>query len=79
MLDIVDRFPLYPLIFTFIFYPVAAWILLKLSPGKIRMQCFTALNLAGLAMLCWLSGASGVRLKVAVSYTKVPLLFSQFM
>jgi D-alanyl-lipoteichoic acid acyltransferase DltB (MBOAT superfamily) len=75
MIDIVDRFPLYPLIFSFILYPAAAWIVLTLWPSKTRMQCFTVLNLGGAAVLCWLSGANGVRVKAAVSYSKVPLLF----
>lgn len=75
MFDIVDRFPLYPLIFSFLLYPVAAWIVLRLLSPKIKMQCFTVLNLAGLAVMCWLSGANGVRVKVAMSYSKVPLLF----
>jgi D-alanyl-lipoteichoic acid acyltransferase DltB (MBOAT superfamily) len=75
MLDVVDRFPLYPLILTFVFYPVLAWILLKLAPSSIRIQFFTILNVAGLAAMCWLSGASGVRLKEASAYSKVALLF----
>jgi D-alanyl-lipoteichoic acid acyltransferase DltB (MBOAT superfamily) len=75
MIDIVDRFPLYPLIFCFVLYPVAAWVLLRVSPQKIRMQCFTVLNIAGLAVMCWLSGASGVRVRAALSYSRVPLLF----
>jgi len=75
MLDALDRFPLYPLILSFVLYPVAAWMVLHLSPRKIRMQCFTLLNVAGLAGLCWLGGANGVRAKAVVSYSKVPLLF----
>ena len=75
MLDVVDRFPLYPLILTFMLYPVAAWILLKLTPQKIRIQCFALLNVGGLAALCWLSGATGVRFREALAYSKVALLF----
>src|SRR5271155_3582340 len=75
MLDLVDRFPLYPLILCFVLYPVAAWLLLNLFPRKIRIQAFAVLNVSGLAALCWLSGASGVRIKAAMSYSKVPLLF----
>jgi D-alanyl-lipoteichoic acid acyltransferase DltB (MBOAT superfamily) len=75
MLDIVDRFPLYPLILTFALYPVAALILLKLAPRSIRLQSFTILNIAGLAAMCWLSGANGVRFKQALTYSKVPFLF----
>jgi D-alanyl-lipoteichoic acid acyltransferase DltB (MBOAT superfamily) len=75
MLDVVDRFPLYPLILTFILYPLAAWVVLNLVPTKIRIQSFTVLNAAGLASLCWLSGANGVRLSAAASYTKVAMLF----
>lgn len=75
MLDVVDRFPLYPLILIFVLYPVPAWILLKLAPRSIRIQSFTILNVASLAAMCWLSGASGVRLKEASAYSKVALLF----
>lgn len=75
MIDIVDRFPLYPLIFCFALYPAAAWIVLRLVSPKIRTQWFAVLNLAGLLVMCWLSGASGVRVRAAVSYSKVPLLF----
>lgn len=75
MFDIVDRFPLYPLIFSFVLYPVAAWIVLRLLPRKIKMQCFSVLNVGGMGVMCWLSGASGVRVKDAMSYSMVPLLF----
>ena len=40
-----------------------------------RVQCFTLLNVAGLAAMCWLSGANGVRVKDALSYSKVPFIF----
>jgi len=75
MLEVVDRFPLYPLVITFLLYPAAAWIVLQMAPQKIRIQCFTILNVAGLAVLCWLSGAKGVRIKAALSYSTIPLLF----
>src|SRR5580700_3173231 len=75
MLDIVDRFPLYPLIVTFVLYPLAAWIVLKLTPETIKIQCFALLNVAGLAALCWLSGGAGVRFKEALSYSRVSFLF----
>jgi len=75
MFDIVDRFPLYPLIFCFVLYPAAAWMALRLLPQKMRVQCFTLLNVAGLAAMCWLSGANGVRVKDALSYSKVPFFF----
>jgi D-alanyl-lipoteichoic acid acyltransferase DltB (MBOAT superfamily) len=75
MLDIVDRFPLYPLIFSFILYPLAAWIVLRFFPQRIRLQSFTILNVAGLAVLCWLSGATGVRFNMAASYSKIAILF----
>jgi D-alanyl-lipoteichoic acid acyltransferase DltB (MBOAT superfamily) len=75
MFDIVDRFPLYPLIFSFVLYPIAAWMVLRLFPKRIRIHCFTILNVAGLGVLCWLAGANGVRLRAALSYSRAPLLF----
>jgi D-alanyl-lipoteichoic acid acyltransferase DltB (MBOAT superfamily) len=75
MMDVVDRLPLYPLILSFILYPVVAWIVLNWAPAKLKLQCFTVLNVAGLAVLCWLSGANGIRVKAIVSYSMVPLLF----
>jgi D-alanyl-lipoteichoic acid acyltransferase DltB (MBOAT superfamily) len=75
MIDIVDRFPLYPLLFSFVLYPFLAWIALRFSPVALKIQCFTVLNVAGLAVLCWLSGATGVRFNMAASYSKVALLF----
>ncbi len=75
MIDIVDRFPLYPLLFSFVLYPFLAWLVLRFSPAALKIQCFTALNVAGLAILCWLSGASGVRFNMAASYSKVALFF----
>jgi D-alanyl-lipoteichoic acid acyltransferase DltB (MBOAT superfamily) len=78
MIDIVDRFPLYPLLFSFVLYPIAAWIVLRLFPGKVRMHCFTILNLGGTLVLCWLSGANGVRVRAAISYSKVSFLFFLF-
>lgn len=76
MLDVVDRFPLYPLIMTFVLYPITAWIVLKLAPKSIRIQSFAILNVAGLAAMCWLSGATGIRFNQASTYSRVPLLFA---
>jgi D-alanyl-lipoteichoic acid acyltransferase DltB (MBOAT superfamily) len=76
--DLVDRFPLYPLILSFVIYPIFAWMLLAWSPQKIRMQLFAILNIAGLALFCLLSGASNVRLKSAVPYSEAALLFFSF-
>ena len=75
MLDVVDRFPLYPLILVFVLYPLVAWILLKVSPARSRLPCFALLNVAGLGLLCWLTGAVGVRVKQALAYSRIPLLF----
>jgi D-alanyl-lipoteichoic acid acyltransferase DltB (MBOAT superfamily) len=75
MLDVVDRFPLYPLILVFVLYPLAAWILLKVSPARIRLKSFALLNIAGLGVLCWLTGAAGVRVKQALAYSRIPLVF----
>jgi D-alanyl-lipoteichoic acid acyltransferase DltB (MBOAT superfamily) len=74
-MDIVDRFPLYPLIFGFVLYPIAAWLLLRFFPGKIRMQSFAVLNVAGMAVMCWLSGAREVRAVAIVRYSHVMLIF----
>ena len=75
MMDVVDRFPLYPLILSFILYPIAAWIILRVLPQRIRIQIFTLLNVTGLAALCWLSGATGIRFNMASSYSKLALVF----
>ena len=42
MFDIVDRFPLYPLIFCFVLYPAAAWMALRLLPQKMKSTVFHA-------------------------------------
>jgi D-alanyl-lipoteichoic acid acyltransferase DltB (MBOAT superfamily) len=76
--DIVDRFPLYPLIFSFAIYPILAWALLRLVPQKIRMPSFTILNVVGLAVLCLLSGGKNVRVSRMAPYTKVALFFFVF-
>jgi D-alanyl-lipoteichoic acid acyltransferase DltB (MBOAT superfamily) len=75
MLDVVDRFPLYPLIVTFILYPPVAWLVLNHVRPRFRIQSFTSLNIFGAGLLCWLSGAAGIRFKDAFAYSKLPLLF----
>jgi len=80
MLDVVDRFPLYPLIVTFIVYPALAWLILDYARPKVRTQSFTVLNVACVGLLCWLSGAAGIRFKDAFVYTRLPLLlFSLYL
>jgi len=73
--DIVDRFPLYPLIFSFLIYPILAAAVLRLSPRIIRMQLFAILNVTGLAVLCLLSGGKTIRANSVIPYTRVALLF----
>ena len=74
-MDVVDRFPLFPLIFCFVLYPLAATVVLRWLPGKIRTQCFAALNVAGLAVVCWLSAAANVRVAKLLPYTRAALFF----
>jgi len=74
-MDIVDRFPLYPLILAFLVYPIAAWVVMRLAPARIRMATFAVLNVAGLAAMCWLSGGKGVRLALVGPYSRVSLFF----
>jgi D-alanyl-lipoteichoic acid acyltransferase DltB (MBOAT superfamily) len=50
-------------------------VVLNLFPQKIRLQCFTIVNLGGLAVLCWLSAAGGIRVRAIASYSLIPLLF----
>ena len=78
MLDLVDRFPLYPLIVTFVLYPPLAWLVLNHVPRKVRLQSFTILNVCGVGLLCWLSGAAGIRARDVLSYSKLPLIFFSF-
>ena len=73
-MDFVDRFPLYPLLISFVIYPVFAALVLKL-PRSIRMQAFAVLNVIGLALMCLLSGAKDVRIKVALLYSKTAVFF----
>lgn len=74
-MDFVDRLPLFPLFFSFVVYPLAAWIVLRLLPQKIRMQLFALLNVGGLAVLCLLGGAKNIRIKMAVPYSRAALSF----
>lgn len=74
-MDIVDRFPLYPIIFAFFIYPVFAALLLRLSPARFRMQLFAVLNLAGLGVLCVISGAKSIRARSVIPYLTVALFF----
>lgn len=74
-MDFVDRFPLYTLIFSFVFYPVLAWPILRFAPRSIRTPLFALFNIFGLAVMCFLTGAHNVRLKSAGIYTKTAMLF----
>jgi len=77
-MDIVDRFPLYPLIYSFIVYPAIAWVLLRIIKGKAQMPLFAVFSVFSLAVMCWLSGARAVRLAFVVPYTKAALIFFLF-
>jgi D-alanyl-lipoteichoic acid acyltransferase DltB (MBOAT superfamily) len=74
-MDIVDRFPLYPLFYSFVVFPAVAWALLKFIKGSARMPLFASFSAISLAVMCWLSGAKAVRLAFFVPYTKATLFF----
>jgi D-alanyl-lipoteichoic acid acyltransferase DltB (MBOAT superfamily) len=74
-MDFVDRFPLLPLAFVFLVYPVFAWIALRLFPERIRVAAFAILNVLGLGAMCWLGGAKEVRVAFVVSYTRAAIAF----
>jgi D-alanyl-lipoteichoic acid acyltransferase DltB (MBOAT superfamily) len=74
-MDIVDRFPLYPLVFCFLLYPVPALIVMKMIPRRLGTMAFALLNVASLAFMCCLSGARTVRLAMLVPYSRVAFLF----
>src|ERR1700748_2767188 len=50
-------------------------MLLRFSPRAIRMQLFTVLNVAGMAVLCLLSGAKAIRAHSVTPYLRVALFF----
>lgn len=75
-MNFADRFPLFPLFFSFVVYPVFAWMVLGFSPVKHRMRLFACLNVLGLVVLAVLSGAANVRLKFAPQYGRVALAFA---
>ena len=72
-MDFVDRFPLYPVIYCIVLYPLQAWVALKCAPRRFKPHVFAVLNVIGLGVMCWLSGAKAVRLAVIVPYTKAAL------
>jgi D-alanyl-lipoteichoic acid acyltransferase DltB (MBOAT superfamily) len=72
-MDFADRFPLYPVIFCIVLYPLQAWVLLKCAPRRFKPHVLAVLNVAGLAAMCWLSGAKAVRLAAIVPYTRAAL------
>ncbi len=74
-MDIVDRFPLFPVLVCFLAYPALAALLLRLAPRPARSAVFAASNVSGLAAMCWLNGAKSVRLAVLVPYTRAALIF----
>ena len=75
-MDFVDRFPLIPVFFSFALYPIGAWAVLRLLPRSVRMPAFALVNVASLVMLCTLSGAKTVRIRMAVHYGKAAVAFA---
>ena len=74
-MDFVDRFPLYPLIVSFVLFPLLAAPVLRIRPPKLRMRVFALLNVLGLAILCVISGAKTIRAKAVIPYCRLALLF----
>ncbi|HEY0163042.1 MAG TPA: MBOAT family O-acyltransferase [Edaphobacter sp.] len=52
----------------FLFFPLAAWVALKLPEGKIRMAAFAAVNLVFALAVCITRGTYGVRLHDVKQY-----------
>lgn len=64
-----------PLLVTFLLFPAAAFVALRIMPARLRMPAFALVNLLGAAALCGLSGSKGVRIRFATQFIPVALFF----